>query len=99
MGLRVVGLDRKPIGVLRGLNREILVWVQGLGFGIPVVIPITMIFAYRNLGRHSTTSWDKKMSLVVIHRPAGLRQRILGITGAVLFVGMLLGSTVLNHAR
>lgn len=89
MGVRVVDAGHKPIGVLCALRREILVWVKGLGFGIPIVTIVTLVMAYRRLDGNAITSWDEAMDLVVLHRPRGPMQTALGIAGVLLFIATL----------
>jgi hypothetical protein len=40
------------------LNRSFLVFVQGVGLGIPFVALFTQLFAYRRLTKTGTTLWD-----------------------------------------
>ncbi len=89
MGVRVVDAGDKPIGVLRALWREVLVWVNGLGLGIPFVMIVTLVMAYRRLDGDAITSWDDRMDLVVIHRPRGKMQIMLGTVGVVLYIAAL----------
>jgi uncharacterized RDD family membrane protein YckC len=89
MGVRVVDASEKPIGVLRALWREVLVWVKSLGIGIPFVTIVTMVMAYRRLDGDAITSWDDRMDLVVLHRPDGRMQTVLGFVGVVLYVATL----------
>jgi len=86
MGVRVVDASHRPIGVARALSRELLVWVKGLGLGIPFVTLVTLVMAYRRLDGDAITSWDDKLGLVVLHRPRGAVQTVLGIVGIVLYV-------------
>jgi uncharacterized RDD family membrane protein YckC len=86
MGIRVVDTSHRPIGVVRALMRELLVWVKGLGFGIPFVTLVTLVMAYRRLDGDAITSWDDKLRLVVLHRPRGAVQTVLGIVGIALYV-------------
>ena len=89
MGVRVVDASYRPIGVPRALSREILVWVNGLGIGIPFVTLVTLVMAYRRLDGDAITSWDDKLGLVVLHRPRGAVQTVLGSIGIVLYVAAL----------
>jgi uncharacterized RDD family membrane protein YckC len=89
MGVRVVDASDKPIGVLRALWREILVWVNGLGIGIPFVMIVTLVMAYRRLDRDGITAWDGELDLLVLHRPRGKMQIVLGTVGVVLYVAAL----------
>jgi uncharacterized RDD family membrane protein YckC len=86
MGVRVVDASYRPIGIPRALLRELLVWVKGLGFGIPFVTLVTLVMAYRRLDGDAITSWDDKLGLVVLHRPRGVAQTVLGIVGIALYV-------------
>ena len=81
-GLACRDASFRPIGVLRALWREILVWVNGLGIGIPFVTIVTLIMAYRRLDGDAITSWDDKLGLVVLHRPRGTLQTVSGVSGS-----------------
>ena len=75
------------------LNRSFLVFVQGLGFGIPLVSLFTQFFAYRRLTKTGTTLWDTSVDAVVLHKKWGV-VRALVCAGAVF--GMLLLFIALN---
>ena len=49
------------------LSRSFLVWVKGLGFGLPIVNLITLAAAHARLKREGSTSWDYKIASTVIH--------------------------------
>lgn len=42
-----------------------MVFVQGVGFGIPFVALFTQLFAYRRLTKTGTTLWDTSTGAVV----------------------------------
>jgi len=49
------------------LSRAVQVWFRGLGIGIPFVVLVTQIFAYRNLRDKGQTSWDRDGGWTVSH--------------------------------
>ncbi len=85
-GVRVLGADARPVGYWLALKREILVWVRGLGLGIPIVSLFTLASALTRLERYGSTSWDADLSTALFQRPQGLVQRALSIFGFVLFL-------------
>ena len=73
------------------LNRSFLVFVQGVGFGIPFVALFTQLFAYRRLTKTSTTLWDTSTTAVVLHKKWGVF-RALACTAAVFAVLILISA-------
>jgi len=50
------------------LYRTFLLWLRGLGFGIPFVSVVTMAVGLRNLTLNGESSWDRDGGTVVRHR-------------------------------
>ena len=69
-------------------KRSLDVWVKGQGLGIPVVLIIPMMLAYRRLTRTGTTLWDTSCHAVVTHRP-WTPARAIGAIATMLFVWAL----------
>jgi uncharacterized RDD family membrane protein YckC len=57
-GIRVVRSDGSPIGPAAALEREVDLWIRGLGMGIPLVSLVTQIVAYQTLVKQGHSSWD-----------------------------------------
>ncbi len=53
------------------LNRAFDVWLKGLGMGLPVVVIVTELLAYRRLTRTGVTSWDESGDVLVSHGRIG----------------------------
>jgi hypothetical protein len=83
-GVKVLSSDLRVIGAGAGLSREFLVWVKGLGFGIPILALFTMYLSYNKLIKTGSTSWDEG-SYIVLHRPNGYLQYGLNALGCILF--------------
>jgi len=66
--IRVVHPDGTLLSYREALKRSFLVWVQGLGLGIPIVTAFTQLFAYCRLARTGTTLWDTSIRAVVLHQ-------------------------------
>ncbi len=94
-GVCVLGVDKRPIGFKAALVREFLVWIRGLGLGIPIVILIMCIISFRALNKTGTTSWDSEIGSSLVHRPNGLGQFLGMIVGIVGWVGMIVGLNAL----
>ncbi len=71
-------------------RRSFDVWVKGQGLGIPLVMIIPMMLAYRRLTRTGTTLWDTACHAVVTHRP-WTPARAIGAIATMLSVGVALG--------
>lgn len=90
-GIRVAHPDGNLLSFAEALNRSFLVFVQGVGFGIPFVALFTQLFAYRRLTKTGTTLWDTSTSVVVFHKKWGVF-RALACTAAVLAVLILISA-------
>jgi uncharacterized RDD family membrane protein YckC len=94
-GVRVTNKENKPIGLYKGIGRELNVVIYGLGLGIPIISFITQFIAYRKLKREGTTSWDSEGEHIVSHRPNGLFQYFMNTVGIILlFIQYLVFATI-----
>ena len=96
-GVKVVGADGRPIGFLRALKREVILWVAGLGAGIPLVSLATLIGSYTRLQETRTTIWDSNLRSKVFHRPEGGGQTALIVLGIGLIVAARLALLALER--
>ena len=90
-GIRVAHPGGNLLSFAAALNRSFLVFVQGVGFGIPFVALFTQLFAYRRLTKTSTTLWDTSTTAVVLHKKWGVF-RALACTAAVFAVLILMSA-------
>ncbi|MCO4240592.1 RDD family protein [Acidovorax facilis] len=90
-GIRVAHPGGDLLSFSDALNRSFLVFVQGVGFGIPFVALFTQLFAYRRLTKTGTTLWDTSASAVVLHTKWGVF-RALVCTAAVFAVLILMSA-------
>jgi len=90
-GIRVEHPRGNLLSFTEALNRSFLVFVQGVGFGIPVVALFTQLFAYRRLTKTGTTLWDTSANAVVLHKKWGVF-RVLACTVAVFAVLILINA-------
>ena len=90
-GIRVAHPGGNLLSFAAALNRSFLVFVQGVGFGIPFVALFTQLFAYRRLTKTGTTLWDTSTTAVVLHKKWGAF-RALACTAAVFAVLILMSA-------
>lgn len=90
-GIRVAHPGGNLLSFAAALNRSFLVFVQGVGFGIPFVALFTQLFAYRRLTKTGTTLWDTSTTAVVHHKKWGVF-RALACTASVFAVLILIGA-------
>lgn len=90
-GIRVAHPDGNLLSFAAALNRSFLVFVQGVGLGIPFVALFTQLFAYRRLTKTGTTLWDTSTTAVVLHKKWGVF-RALACTAAVFAVLILMSA-------
>jgi hypothetical protein len=80
LGIKIRALSGKKISYSTGMRRGFLVWLNGMGMGIPFVALFTMIIAYSKLKRNGITSWDERCRISVIHGQLSIFRVILFIT-------------------
>jgi len=85
-GIKVVDQAERQIGYSLALKREFLVWMYGLGFGIPLVSFFTALHQKSQLEKNRISSWDKDLNLRVVYRENGALQHLLSIVGVVLII-------------
>lgn len=90
-GIRVAHPRGELLSFSEALNRSLLVFIQGVGFGIPFVALFTQLFAYRRLTKTGTTLWDTSVSSVVLHKKWGVLRGLV-CTTAVFGVLSLIGA-------
>lgn len=90
-GIRVAHPGGDLLTFSEALNRSFLVFVQGVGFGIPFVALFTQLFAYRRLTKTGTSLWDTSANAVVLHKKWGVL-RALACTAAVFAVLILISA-------
>ena len=78
--------DNQNISFFDALKRTVLLWVKGLGFGLPIINFIPMVLAARRIKKNGTASWDDSISAVVKCSPLNA----LDVVIAVLAVLVLL---------
>ncbi|MBT9137222.1 MAG: hypothetical protein DDT34_02310 [Firmicutes bacterium] len=90
-GIRVVHSNGESLSFSEALNRSFLVWVQGVGLGIPFVTLFTQLFAYRRLTKTGTTLWDTSTGAVVTHHQQWGVLRAIMCVAVVFAVLVLMG--------
>ncbi|ANX03401.1 hypothetical protein PG2T_03795 [Immundisolibacter cernigliae] len=89
-GIEVANPDGEPLSSEDARRRSLDVWVKGLGLGIPIVLIVPMMLAYRRLTRTGTTLWDTSCHAVVTHR-SWTPARAIGAIATTLFVWVSFG--------
>ena len=90
-GIRVAHPGGNLLSFAAALNRSFLVFVQGVGFGIPFVALFTQLFAYRRLTKTRTTLWDTSTTAAGLPMKGGVF-RALACTAAVFSVLILMSA-------
>lgn len=85
-GVRIRETDGRGLSFSRAFRRELLVWFQGMGLGIPVLSLFMQAHAYYQLDHDGTTTWDEDMNLVVTHRPQTFPQIALWVVVAIALI-------------
>ena len=95
-GVMVVDQNGNKIGAAKGIQRDLAVYLRGLGLGIPLVSLITIIMAYSTLKNKGSTTWDTDNDYKVWHRPSGPGQYLLNVIGLLLYLIMFALLTVIS---
>jgi len=80
LGIKIRALSGNNISYTTGMKRGFLLWLNGMGMGIPFIALFTMIIAYRKLEKNGITSWDERCGIDVIHDQLSIFRVILFIT-------------------
>jgi len=64
-GIRVTKLDGNRLTATEAVTRNFLVYLKGLGLGIPIISLFTLIASYNRLKNHNETSWDVSTDTLV----------------------------------
>tara|TARA_B110000977_G_scaffold90493_1_gene120203 strand:+ start:197 stop:901 length:705 start_codon:yes stop_codon:yes gene_type:complete len=80
-GIIVTDSTGSKIGVFEGIQRDLKVFIRGLGLGIPIVNLFTLYAAHKRLSNNNVTSWDEEKQFRVFHRPSGIGQYLLNVIG------------------
>jgi len=93
LGIKVTH-QGKSLSFGDAMQREFLVYVKGLGFGIPLVSFVTMMVSYDKLSKNGFSSWDKENSFDVTHQDPSIGG-VLGVVAIFIIMLMLnvLGSS------
>lgn len=94
-GICVTNQTGEKLTYGQALKRELLVLIQGCGFGIPLVNLFTMFFAYRRLTKTGTTLWDTSTCSVVTHKKWGIIRTIASIF--VTLIALVLLAAIDKH--
>jgi uncharacterized RDD family membrane protein YckC len=92
-GISVRTTSGQTLSFSQALKRSLRVLFSGMAIGIPVVLIIPQLFAYRRLTKSGTTLWDTATGSVVIHKTWGLARAICCTSTVILLVILL---TLLN---
>lgn len=82
-GIRVIKTSGERLTVSEAVNRNLQVYVKGLGLGIPLISLVTLLNAYGKISTDQETSWDESVETRVIGESASLARTILT---AILYV-------------
>ena len=96
-GVMVVDQNGNKIGAAKGMQRDLAVYLRGLGLGIPGVNFIALIIAYSALKNKGSTTWDTDNDYKVWHRPSGPGQYLLNVIGILFYLIMISIITVLSQ--
>ncbi|HIF58737.1 MAG TPA: RDD family protein, partial [Rhodospirillales bacterium] len=94
LGLSVATLKGKPLGLGQYLGRNLLLWVSGLAFGIPLINLITFVNQSIRLGKGKQTSYDELTGYRVHAKQSGWWRIPVFI---IVFFFLFLVTAVLNR--
>ena len=87
MGIQIRNRDgSRPMDKWIMLKRCRLVWLRGTGLGISIIQIIANIVAYDNVKKHSTTTWDRDLDLVVTYKPISLMRMLICPVFVIVFM-------------
>ncbi|TDK24379.1 RDD family protein [Luteimonas aestuarii] len=93
-GIRVRDREGRRIGFLAALRREAMIYVRGLGLGLPLVTLYTLATSFGDLKNEGTTHWDRALGLQVSHAPATWFWWVRATLGGALVLAMVLAGSL-----
>jgi len=75
-GISISKKDNSKLSFFDALHRSFLVWLGGVGLGIPIYTIFTNYSSYQKLTVSGETSWDKEIRTVVAHKKWGVFRTI-----------------------
>ena len=91
LGIKIRDLSGKKISYTTGMRRGFLVWIYGMGIGIPLITLFTMTVAYSKLRRNGITGWDEKCEISIIHDQLSIFRVTLFITTFIFCLSIWVG--------
>lgn len=92
LGITVQKSEGGSLSFDQGLKRGGLVFLRGMGLGLPGVALFTNIHQYNTLMKKGITSWDKEIGCLVTYTPLSAVRVLL----VLLFAFAIVGLTVLS---
>ena len=65
--IKISDKNDRYISYYSALKRSYMVFLRGLGLGIPIVCFITQILSYSELKKNGITSWDNDLEIKISH--------------------------------
>src|SRR5262249_27836304 len=90
-GMRVRTSDDGKLGLSDSFKRSFLVWIKGLGLGIPIVGLITLIVGYTTLTGQGQASWDRDLGCRVVTRPLSTIRWIVVVVALLVLTSVWIG--------
>ena len=81
LGLKVYGSEKLTLMISQYFYRNLAVWIQGIGFGIPIINLLTMGWQERRLKKGKQTSYDESKGYYVIASPVSWAQKTVFAVG------------------
>lgn len=75
--IKIRKADNSDINFLEALKRSFLVYLAGLGMGIPILSFLTLISSYNQLKKDKITAWDRKGKFTITHGKIGVVRSII----------------------
>lgn len=85
--------EDKKLTFLVAIKRSFLVWLYGLGLGIPIFSVFMKISSYSDLTKKGITTWDKDCHLTITHQKIGVIRTVV----AILIIGLFVIITIYDR--
>jgi uncharacterized RDD family membrane protein YckC len=86
LGIKVLKQPKGKLDYKMALKRSFLVWLKGMGLGIPVVSIVTMLVAFFRLKSHGITSWDFQEKTKVLHAHIHIVRLLIAVGIVIAFL-------------
>lgn len=88
-GIKIKNENDANLSLKKSFKRSLMVWMRGVGFGIPILNTICFFIFRRDLKKMGNASWDQKLNIRVYTSKRKRTRALLGTAAFALLLGTI----------